>query len=149
MTIADAIEAGKAKYLKREGMIKQAGDAIDLEDHREVMAINREMIKNQGQRLNSDGTVERFKMEPELDEMHVGDVTNNYLPTQQPNSSSNSGGLASILKGLAGPLLAAAATAGAIKYFDSPGTPEPDFVNMPSVNVTAPTEPWTPENENP
>lgn len=128
-------EAGKQAWLKKLGNLHIAKEATDLEDHREVMAINRERLKTQHKVVNGPNgpTVETEQMQPDLDEMHVGDVVNNHYP--QPQRPTSTG----LLGNLASPLLAAAVTAGAMWWMNSKTKPDvqPDFVNMPRVSVEA------------
>lgn len=136
-------EREKVSYLKKFGQIHLAKEAVDLEDHREVLAINRAKLKHDMKLTNGpDGpTVEAYEVGVEMDEMRIGDeVHHHHYPPQQkeekqqplplPTPSNSLGKLAPWLLAVAGSLGAGYLGSKLVR-------PALDYVNSPTVEVLA------------
>lgn len=80
--LAQATALGQS-YLKRAGALNQAQEAVMLEDLQQTLAMNREQVRADYQRVNK---TELPKTTAESDQMHVGDVNITYsgpMPPQQ------------------------------------------------------------------
>ena len=86
--------AAKRSYLKKLGGLNLAKEAVDLEDHREVMAINRAKLRND-MRLTIGPTgepkLESYEVEEMDDQMRIGDDVHNhyYQPVAEAASPAS------------------------------------------------------------
>lgn len=123
----------KRQYLKKLGNLNLAEKAVDIEDHREVMAINRSKLRNDiriGMGKDGNPTMESYEVELTDDPMRVGDDTHNHY-YEKPKTRSALGTLPALAL-LAGGLMGGAGLTQMLGLYARPSMPTQVDVNEAS-----------------